>query len=215
MEISTSSKSQCNNSCFKNVLKQDNIRVFILRNKYFLVDSGDFAFMMFEFIPKEQQADISANLPTIKLVDFIFRHNIADFLDIKRVYFNEISRINIQYMCNAYLESKMGESRSNSFNERIEKIKERHHVSLKFARLLARLPKNVSIFEVCTDIREANFYLLHMDNWKFLLKNGTSEEKKAILQKLLPKKTYDAFQLNYISPSDFKILINEIFNISC
>lgn len=215
MEISTSSKSQCNNSYFKNVLKQDNIRVFILRNKYFLVDSGDFAFMMFEFIPKEQQADISANLPTIKLVDFIFRHNIADFLDIKRVYFNEISRINIQYMCNAYLESKTGESRSNSFNERIEKIKERHHVSLKFARLLARLPKNVSIFEVCRDIREANFYLLHMDNWKFLLKNGTSEEKKAILQKLLPPKTYDAFQLNYISPSDFKILINEIFNISC
>lgn len=215
MEISTSSKSQCNNSCFKNVLKQDNIRVFILRNKYFLVDSGDFAFMMFEFIPKEQQADISANLPTIELVDFIFRHNIADFIDIKRVYFNEISRINIQYMCNAYLESKTGESRSNSLNERIEKIKERHHVSLKFARLLARLPKNVSIFEVCTDIREANFYLLHMDNWKFLLKNGTLEEKKAILQKLLPPKTYDAFQLNYISPSDFKILINEIFNISC
>ena len=214
MENSTSGKSQCNNSCFKNVLKQDNIRVFILRNKYFLVDSGDFAFMMFEFIPKEQQVDISANLPTIKLVDFIFRHNIADFTGIKRLYFNEISRINIQYMCNAYLDSKMGEANSKSFNERIGKIKERHNVSLKFARLLAKLPQNISIFDVCKDVREANFYLLHMDNWKALLKDGTLEEKKAILQKLLPQKTYDAFQLNYITPSNFKILINEIFNIS-
>ena len=194
----------------KRGLRTDKIRIYSMRTKYLLVNADDTVFMMFEPIKPSKDGSNSSDRPNICVVDFYIRQDISKFPGVKRVYFDQLTDANIQYIHGIYASRKNCESSATSYSERVALLQKHHNISETFAKLLSRLPGHT--FNVTSDIREANFYLSHMEEWRFLLKFGTMQEKRYILQKLLPQATYHYLQVND-DPFKMRVVINEVFTI--
>ena len=195
----------------KNILRRNNIRVFGYRDKYILVDSNEVVFIMFEKIPENQYLNNSS--PSIRMVNFPVSCRLSSLPIAEKVPFSMLSSADLKYMCDTYESSPIGYLNSKNFRERVNRLESKHKVSRKFAKILAALPKETNLSEVCYDIREASFYLKNKPDWKTILKDGTVDQQKRILHKLLTTETYEILQINKMAFSSISIVVHEIINI--
>lgn len=195
----------------KNILRKDNIRVFGYRDKYVLVDSDEVVFIMFEKIPENQYLNNSS--PSIRMVNFPVSCRLSSLPIAEKVPFSSLSSVDLKYMCDTYAASPIGYYNSRNFKERVHRISTKYKVSTKFARVLALLPKETNLSEICHDIREANYYIKNKPDWTMILREGSLDRQKAILHKLLTPETCKVLQINKITYPTISTIGHEIINI--
>ena len=196
-----------------NILKKNNIRVFTYRNKYVLVNSLDYVFLMFEKIPKEELKTQNEDSLTIKIVDFTVICKLSSLPIAFKIPFSKISMANLKYMCETYSDTNLLNRNFKSLKERIRHIMIRYNISAKFAKYISKFRDPVSLDAICNDIREAKYYLERKPDWFSILQEGYESQKVEILKKLLPPETFEIFELDSGNDWVTATIIDEIFSI--
>lgn len=191
-----------------NIFKHENIRIFGYRDKYILVDSGDFVFMMFELHSPHTNNPLE---PTVHAVDCTINCKLSALPMAKKMAFSEIDRNNLVYMCQYYLQSIFKKQQSIPFMVRAIEAKKKYGTSLDFAKLMAKTPSSTDFDKICEDMKDAHFYLQNKREWWNPLHTASKRVKKSILRKLLPLDTYDILNVDGLGNEYLQILINEIF----
>ncbi len=205
-------KSTVDNSAdsFDNILKRANIKIYAYRDKFVLVNSGKFAFLMFEKLPENHQHHNSSIHPTVRLVDIAINCKLSALPVAQYIPFSQLSNANLRYMCESYSRSKFAKYPYRSKNERIDRFILKYKVSPRFAKLLAKLDEAADFKAICRDIREANTFLEFHPNLLTTLKDGADNEKVEILKKLLPEETFKILGLNLENHWIMNTVVNEI-----
>ncbi len=206
-------KSETTPKKFINTLKKNNIRIFAYRDKYVLVNSHDFVFLMFEKIPKELLDGQNKDSLTIKLVDFTVICKLSSLPVAYKIPFSKISMANLKYMCEIYSDTNFLNRNFKTLKERVHHIMTRYNISAKFAKYISKFRDPVSLEVLCNDMREAKFYLEHKPEWSYILQEGYEHQKVEILKKLLPLETFKIFELDSGNEWVTATIINEIFSI--
>lgn len=209
------------NTSFKNLLRKNNIRIFTFGNKIILVDHYDIAFMLFEPINSDTGINMSEilldalneNEPTIKLIDYFFRTSITAFPKAKRVFFTAISEANLKYISDTYRNSAHGEITAGNSKKRSLAIMYRHNINRDFSVILASLPRKYNLYTICQEIRDAHFYVANNPRLFEILETGYQFEKKMLLMKILPPRTYKAMRFDDPRFCNLDTVVKQILTI--
>lgn len=204
--------STVNNSVepFDNILKKANVKIYAYRDKYVLVNSGNFAFLMFEKLTENHPYHDSTIFPTIQLVDISINCKLSSLPVAQYIPFSQLSNSNLRYMCEIYSKSKFARYPYRSKTERINRFVLRFKVSPRFAKLLSSFNEATDFKAICKDIKEANIFLGYHPNLIPILEEGTDSEKIEVLSKLLPDETFKTLGLNIEKHWVINTVVNEI-----
>ncbi|MBO5141567.1 MAG: hypothetical protein J6C46_00975 [Clostridia bacterium] len=192
-----------------NRLKEDNIRVFGFRDKYLLVDQKGIAFMMFEKVPQDNSVSHTLHVPTIRKVEFELKNKLEKIFPMAtQVQFKNISKTNLNYMCDQYLESIMFRSKSEEYAVRVNEIVLRYHVSIKVAKILAKTPEGTNYRTIIDEINEVRFFLQFNQKYRQPLIDGERKARIKILKSLFSEKTCKLINIDFLGWMLVKDLID-------
>lgn len=198
----TSNTEQLNSE----ILKHDEIRIFNYRDKYILVGPDDTVFMMFEKCEKDY---VHVFHPTIKIVDFPIKADIAKFPMATKVPYGGLSASNLAFICQAYTALNY---KANPFWKRVNEIKKKYKISCRLSKVFAKAPAYANLNFIHHDFNEARFYLAHNPKCSNALQSGTKMEKKVILYKILSDVTYDNLSVDTMEKESLQDFIDELLS---
>ena len=166
----------------ENILKYEEIRIFGFRNKYVLVDSKDWVFMMFE--KPEAPSDSS-----LVLLQKDFKFPLTAYSFAKKIAFPNIPMKDFKFICDSYEKHIVIPRNVIPYAKKVETLTFTYKISTNLAKFFLLLPEYTNYDALYDEIQKAHTKLGSNEQLAYTLMHGSRNERIKALKLLLPKKT--------------------------